>query len=154
VKKSEPFAVGPFGNFESATGTIMAGVSFFIAVFFLATMVFGLLNPVPGQEPLALAPVVLLFLGFGTFGLVMRLRQTSVVYVDGWAPPRKTFRRPHNHRSFVKWQEIEHLKIRPDVSRMTVHLRTGESFRVKLKEVGPAVYQELVRRCLTITATG
>ena len=146
-------AVGPPGNFEGFIGTTMAGFSFLIAGFALARMVFGLLNPVLGQEPLALAPIAVIFLGFGALGLTMRLRQTSVVYVDGWAPPRRTFRRPHNHRSFVKWQEIERGEMGPGVSRMTVRLRTGESFQVKLPELGPLVYQELARRVPIVAST-
>jgi len=38
------------------------------------------------------------------------------------------------------------IELEPGASRLTVHKRGGESFRVKLGELGPMVYQELTRR--------
>jgi hypothetical protein len=152
TRQSEPLAVGPSGKFEHAIGTLMAGASLFIAAVSLARMGFGFVTPVPGQEPLALAPFVILFVGFGTLGLFMRLRQTSIAYADGWVPPRKTLRQPRNHRPFIKWQDIDHARLGPGPSGMTVHLRTGQSFRVKLKEIGPDVYREIGRRIPIVPA--
>lgn len=161
VRKDVPLAVGPSGNFENATGTFMAGASFFIAVVFLARA--ALVPLVSGEEvPWPIVPFVTLFFGLGALGLVMRLRQTSTVYPDGWAPPRKAFRRAHNHRSLLKWSEIEVIRMsRRDVeiyriatesAGMLVTLRSGEDFRVKLSELGPDVYRELLRRVPVVIA--
>lgn len=138
--------MGPNAELERALGSLMAGTSFFIAAIIVARIFLSILLPDPGQETLALLPVAALFLGFGSLGLWMRLRQTSKTLTVGWVPPRRTARGLHHHRSLIPWEEIERLELEPNGSHILVRLRAGESFRVKVKDLGPSVYQHLSHR--------